>query len=452
MLVRFVVENILSFGERREFSLLANNRLKTLDHHKYDFGGFELLKLSSIYGANGAGKSNLIKAISLLREMVVHNSSASLIEDARFKFSDPHNSRQVLAIEFIQDEQPFLFAVSMKNSIVETEELYLSGMGEEDQLIYERSTSPEGNTKITFSKELEENERIQILKSVLVEDFVEPDKLILQFLSRRENEAFTEIKIVYKWFSEILTIIRPHTELNDLTIQIDKDKDLRRYAEDVIVSLHIGVTTLKVETRDAKEYLGEENETKIKELMKKLEMSDESVLGIQRPDGGQIVLEESDGKYRVKFLQLEHKGKYNKTASFETIEESDGTQRLLDFMPMFNFLSRQKKVYVVDEIDRSIHPLLIKELLRKFSTDTNSKGQLIFTTHESNLLDQEIFRQDEIWFAEKNNDGETDLYSLNDFKEHKTIDVQKGYLNGRYGSIPFLSDLKNLQWDKHDTE
>lgn len=452
MLVRFVVENVLSFGERKEFSLLANNRLKTLDHHKYDSRGVELLKLSSIYGANGAGKSNLIKAISLLKDMVVHNSSVSLMEDARFKFSDPHNSRQVLAIEFIQDEQPFLFAVSVKNSFIETEELYLSGMGKDDQLIYERKTSPDGSSTIMFSEELEKDERIQILKSVLVEDFVKPDKLILQFLSRRGNEAFTDIKIAYKWFSEVLTIIRPYTELNDLTTQIDNDKDLRRYAKEVIVSLHIGITTLKVESRDAKEYFGEENEPTIMELIKKMQMSDDTAFVIQRPDGGRIVLEESDGKYRVKFLQLEHKGKHNKTAYFATIEESDGTQRLLDFMPMFNFLSKRKKVYMVDEIDRSIHPLLIKELLRQFSYDKDSKGQLIFTTHESNLLDQELFRQDEIWFAEKNNDGETDLYSLNDFKEHKTIDIQKGYLNGRYGSIPFLADLKNLQWDKHDTE
>lgn len=76
-------------------------------------------------------------------------------------------------------------------------------------------------------------------------------------------------------------------------------------------------------------------------------------------------------------------------------------------------------------------------------------GQLIFTTHESNLLDQELFRQDEIWFAEKNQDGATDLYSLSDFKEHKTIDIRKGYLTGRYGSIPFLGNLKDLNWHEY---
>ena len=80
------------------------------------------------------------------------------------------------------------------------------------------------------------------------------------------------------------------------------------------------------------------------------------------------------------------------------------------------------------------------------------KSQIIFTTHESNLLDLEIFRQDEIWFAEKKQTGSTDLYALSDFKEHNTIDIRKGYLNGRYGSIPFLANLQDLNWHKYDSK
>ncbi|NDC41430.1 MAG: hypothetical protein EBZ77_07770 [Chitinophagia bacterium] len=100
----------------------------------------------------------------------------------------------------------------------------------------------------------------------------------------------------------------------------------------------------------------------------------------------------------------------------------------------------------IDEIERSIHPALIKELIRKFAADDTTLGQLIFTTHESNLLDQQLFRPDEIWFAEKNKQGATELYALSEFKEHHTIDIRKGYLNGRYGAIPFLSNLTDLNW------
>ncbi len=133
---------------------------------------------------------------------------------------------------------------------------------------------------------------------------------------------------------------------------------------------------------------------------------------------------------------------------FTATEESDGTRRLLDYLPALFEAINSRRVYLIDEIERSIHPLLIKELIRKFSHDEHTSGQLIFSTHESNLLDQDIFRPDEIWFAEKNKEGATELYPLSEFKEHHTIDIRKGYLNGRYGGIPFLGNLKDLNWDK----
>ncbi len=84
-------------------------------------------------------------------------------------------------------------------------------------------------------------------------------------------------------------------------------------------------------------------------------------------------------------------------------------------------------------------------------SNENTKGQLIFTTHESNLLDLDIFRQDEIWFSEKNNKtGSTQLYSLSDFKPRYDLDIRKGYLKGRFGAIPFLAHLEDLKWENHD--
>jgi AAA15 family ATPase/GTPase len=175
------------------------------------------------------------------------------------------------------------------------------------------------------------------------------------------------------------------------------------------------------------------------------------MIGLRSHNGDEIIIVKENNKIWVKTLKVGHIGKRNKSVFFNLDEESDGTVRLLDFVPAFKNVISDQKVYIIDEIERSIHPLLIKELVQKFSADSMTKGQLIFSTHESQLLNQEIFRQDEIWFAEKNNDGSTDLYSLNDFKEHKTIDIQKGYLNGRYGSIPFLGNLKDLKWHSYDT-
>jgi AAA15 family ATPase/GTPase len=93
-----------------------------------------------------------------------------------------------------------------------------------------------------------------------------------------------------------------------------------------------------------------------------------------------------------------------------------------------------------------MHPILIKDIMQKISESNTAKGQLVFTTHESGLLDQNIFRPDEIWFAQKDSEQATQLYPLSDYNIHKTANIENGYLIGRYGGIPFLSNLKDLHW------
>ena len=137
----------------------------------------------------------------------------------------------------------------------------------------------------------------------------------------------------------------------------------------------------------------------------------------------------------------------NNVVPFNFGIESDGTQRLVDYVPMLNGVMRGGKVFVIDEIERSIHPAVVKELVRLLSNDSWMDGQIVFTTHETCLLNQDILRTDEIWFAQKDKSGSTDLYSLSDYNVHATANVENGYLNGRYGAIPFLDDLKTLHWN-----
>ena len=104
--------------------------------------------------------------------------------------------------------------------------------------------------------------------------------------------------------------------------------------------------------------------------------------------------------------------------------------------------------YVIDELDRSLHPSLVRALVKRIVTDKNMKGQLIFTTHDAGLLDGEIFRNDEIWFAEKDRETQsTHLYTLDEFKPRTDLNLEKGYLNGRFGAIPFLAKLNELDWE-----
>jgi hypothetical protein len=453
MLIRFVIENIFSFGERKEFTAIPNNRLKTLEHHKYNFSDFNILKIASIYGANGAGKSNLIKSLELFQKLIVREKIPFRLKDSKFKFNSAEDDdNQIFAIEFIQKGIAFYYGIVLNDSRIATEELYISGLGKkEDRLVYERKTDESNNTTIIFLDEFENDEKSQILKSVLLEEFVRSDEPILKLLSNRDNKFLTNVKIAYMWFEDTLQIITPDSKPRALAHTIDTDKDFKNYAKGLMCSFNIGITDLTSEKKGIKEFFGEDNEREFEDLKKKVEDSPQKMIGLRSNKGDEIIIVNENGKIWVKTLKVGHVGKRDRTVLFNLDDESDGTVRLLDFVPAFKSVISEEKVYIIDEIERSIHPLLIKELVQKFSLDANTKGQLIFSTHESNLLNQEIFRQDEIWFVEKNEDGSTDLYSLNDFKEHKTIDIQKGYLNGRYGSIPFLGNLQDLNWHKYDT-
>ena len=452
MLIRFSVENLFSFGERKEFSMIPNKRLRTLHHHKYNENGFEILKLASIYGANGSGKSNFIKSINLFKEFVIGKTSIIEIKETKFKFNDvSQSSNQILAVDFIQDSIPFYYAIEISGTRIATEELYLSGLGiKEDELIFERTTNPDNKTDIVFSKEFENDETIEMFKSV-INDFVKAGGPILKLLSKRDNKFLANTKSAYKWFDETLQIIRPNSKPTPLAHKIDVDKEFNNYAKDLMCSFNLGVSDLISEKKEINEYFGEDNNKVINEIINDLTEHPDQIIGLRSNEGDEIIIVNEEEKIVVKSLRVGHIGRNNKQVLFDLKEESDGTVRLLDFIPAFKRVISSKKVYIIDEIERSIHPLLIKELVQKFSLDENTKGQMIFSTHESNLLDQAIFRLDEIWFTEKNRDGATDLYSLSDFKEHKTIDIQKGYLNGRYGSIPFLGNLQDLNWHDYDT-
>lgn len=450
MLIRFIVNNIASFGEQKEFNMLPMPRLRTFNTHKYTIGNFNILKMASIYGANASGKSNLIQSLNILKILIVEQEITNKFSQIEFKFKK-EKKPQVLVIEFFHDNKPFIYGIEIFNNIVITEELYISGLGKsEDELVFERKT--EFETKITTIKSplFEKDEESRVLKKVIEKNLSKPNKLIFKLLTTLDNDNLKIVRSALDWFEYNLEIITPQSKPDALVYRMDIDTNLKNYTESMMQSLFIGIDNIFSEKKTLESYFGEDDIDAINGLKEKLDLSEHKVLLFNK-NKEEMVIAKEDNEYFVKKLKLEHKGKDDIKASFHLEEESDGTVRLLELAPAFKDMISSEKVYIVDEIERSIHPLLIKELVRKFSCDDKSKGQLIFTTHESNLLDQDIFRQDEIWFAEKDKNGSTDLYSLSDFKEHNTIDIRKGYLNGRYGSIPFLANLKDLNWHKYDT-
>jgi hypothetical protein len=425
-------------------------RTTRMPHHLYESAGIPLLKLNAMYGANGAGKSNLIKALGLLRDFVVDGELPTEFLTETFRFNpEGSNLDSYLGVEFYSGETPFYYGITVNQGIVIEEELQISGLGKkEDITLFKRTdSSAEKKLAVIFHKSVMDDKEAGLFPSFLQNELLERNKLVLHYLKNRQNLVFNQYKLVYKWFESSLIIIEPKVRAGALAFHLDMNPRFRAYASELMKTFKTGIREIKVETLPVEEFFGEDDKEQAERIIADLKANPNKIKGASNVFE-EIIFVMEDNKALAKRLYFVHE-EDNGVQAFTAKEESDGTRRLLDYLPAFFEIITKEKVLVIDEIERSLHPLLAKELIRKFSVDTSAKGQLIFSTHESNLLDQEIFRPDEIWFAEKKPDGATHLYALSEFKEHHTIDIRKGYLNGRYGGIPFLGNLSDLNWDKY---
>ena len=270
--------------------------------------------------------------------------------------------------------------------------------------------------------------------------------LAFSFLGKLYATEFPIISNAYSWFTDKLQIVSPESSTGTIPHFMHVDKEFEIFVNSTIKEMNTGISELRVKT----EILDEEK-LSMSSLLYMVVNKAKEYQGIPQPFYDQYMGETAvviyeDGKILLKKLVAIHVDVNNNLIEMPIYKESDGTRRIIEYMPLFYSIYRNDAVYVVDEIERSIHPILIKEIIRKLSISEKLKGQLIFTTHESALLDLEVFRPDEIWFAQKDNEQATKLYPLSDFNIHNTANIENGYLNGRYGGIPFLSNLKDLNW------
>lgn len=448
MLIRLIIKNLFSFKEPTEFNMLPG-RFNRMNYHVYKTGNIELLKLNAMYGANGAGKSNLIKSLALLSEFVRTGNLPIEFLVETFKFDKDSRKKDVyLGVEFIKDEIPYYYGITINQGIITEEELLISGIGKKEDLSLFIRTDKAGekDLQLNFSKEVMNDNEASIFPLFLKNEILERNKPVLFHMASRKNKVFDPYIKALEWFTTDLVPIMPSSRPSGLSLQLEQDKAFYNFASEVMQSFNTGIKSIKVDNIPIEDFFGEEDKQQAERITAELKANPNKIRPFISEHEEIIFVLIGDRAYakRLYFLHDTDDG----VEKFTAAEESDGTNRLLDYLPAFYTAIKTKRIYLIDEIERSVHPLLIKELIKKFSHDESTKGQLIFSTHESNLLDQDIFRPDEIWFAEKNK-GATEVYALSEFKEHHTIDIRKGYLNGRYGGIPFLGNLKDLNWDKY---
>ncbi|WP_158534945.1 AAA family ATPase [Mucilaginibacter hurinus] len=416
--------------------------IRRLPNHVFGFKKIDLLKSAVIYGANGAGKSNLIQAITILREIVVNETTDFVSEDSFFRLDNNENKPTTFEVEFLNEGGAYAYGLSFHNNVIQEEWLFKLNFGSKpDEPIFERKLKKGGVESLKFGPKYSKTPKDKLLAQVY-EELLEPDR---PFLTLVKEKRFKEIQDTKHWLDKRVLIIFPRMQYSGLVNNFLDDESFRNFTNEIITTFETGIKELDVLTIDFDLYFGEDNSSEKDRVLKRIRTGEIESVGDNRNALAMI----EDGKAVVKKPVAYHTDSNGKKVKFELFEESDGTLRLIDFIPVLYLINHFPVTVIIDEIDQSIHPALLKEFIAKVQNSPNRIGQLIFTTHESNLLDLDLFRQDEIWFAEKNAACATHFYVLSDYDVRTDLDIRKGYLSGRFGAIPFLGNFKDLKWEKY---
>ena len=424
MLIDFSVENFLSIKEEVCFSLLASSD-KSLDNNlitgEKALKKNSLLRSAVLYGANASGKSNFLKALAYLRFLVA--TSSKNIPSQNIKFLPFKLDKKWLSkpskfdINFIQGGIRYNYKVSFTSEKVIDESLYYYPKGIK-ATIFERNDTT--NYKFTIDKSKQNGMAERTLENIF-------------YLSNSAQQNYDMTLEPFKWFLEILTIIGPNELLNEHpTANLIHENE--KFKETVLKALDVADLTINNLNVSIQEIPVDDYSNLPDDMMKFVNDPNNKIDHVEQID-----------------LKLFHKGideKRNEIdVQFDFHEESDGTQRLFSLIgPWMNSL-RKGSILVVDELDSKLHPFLCKYLIDMFNNPeiNKSNSQLVFTTHNSSLLNQDIFRRDQIWFTEKDAKyGNTNIFSLLEFKQRKDVNIEKGYLAGRYVAVPFIKNIESV--------
>jgi AAA15 family ATPase/GTPase len=453
MIVSFSVENFRSFHAEATLSLIASNRLAgEHGNHAVAVSGTpaKVLRTAVIYGANGAGKSNLFKSLDYLRSLALPFYGRDRESTGReaFRFGGMQDEPSSFDLQFIANGKVYRYVIRVDDRQVVDEWLG------EDADSRERALFQRGRERdVVLGSQVREYQRLAALATV----GAPPTQSFLSTVAAAAlptDDIGPDLASTIDWFSTVLNLVPPGLSQMPLWRKLNDDPTLLDFASDFLRSSSTGVDRLQImkseiPREELPDFVGEQMAVR---LVQDAESGRRRLTRASRAAGGAwIEVAGSDG-FRSVRCQSTHKTQDGSTVTLDLEDESDGTRRLLDLLPALHQMQRQGGVYFVDEIDRSMHPILVRQLLEFFlNSRGENPGQMILTTHESSLLDLDLLRRDEIWFAEKDSDQATRLYSLADFKVRNDLEIRKHYLQGRFGAIPFLGSLDRLMKGKDET-
>jgi AAA15 family ATPase/GTPase len=407
MLIEFSVGNYRSFKDVVTFSMLAapiQHPDENIDRNNVFAANKEidLLRSAAIYGANASGKSNLIRALSFMRDFVIDSAIGRRVKEPIdtevYRLSrDMDGQPSCFQIVFLIGSTRYRYGFEVDRHSVTSEWLYQTLRTKETELFYREKNKFTVSTKFDDARSLVKNTRSNALLLSVVAQF---------------NGKIS--RGVLDWFENISKIVNRDDEENYATMSIDALIENNR-TEDIITlvkGLDLGIENIKIVEIPIPELQGF-SKSEIKTTHWKYD--------------------DNDGRVAIEDFDLE-------------AEESAGTQKLFYISKLLIDLLDEGGLLIVDELDARLHPLITCAIVKLFnSSKTNPhNAQLIFTTHDTNLLSCGLFRKDQIWFTEKNRYGATDLYSLVEYQIPDDAPFEQDYIAGRYGAVPFIGDLSRL--------
>lgn len=454
MLIRFNVKNFLSFSKREdgkseEFSMIAG-KVRNKKAHVYDNGKIKLLKFAAIYGANAAGKSNLVKALDFMKHVILYGLPKGYT-DKYCKIDESNKEKEsYFELEIMLDERYYAygFEVILNQSKFVSEWLIELTSDNKEKLIFSRDVI---KGTFEFGVELKEKGLIDKLE-VYAEDIQEDDSvLLLSMMNKNKRTLYQQYKNatifqdIYMWIHDNLDVNYPNRPISDYSYMTKTEK-IRDICK-IISSFGTGITEFEMVDVEPDKVLGNIPKRLRDDLISEIEAKTAELKRNEKRKGFAVVMRSSrdffilnvdkEENIECKTIKFSH-GKEN--VLFNISEESDGTVRVLDLLEVL--LSGEGKTYVIDELDRCLHPSLTYKFVDTFLQLAEKRNiQLIVTTHESRLLDFDLLRRDEIWFVNKRKSGESDIYSLEEYNARFDQKIDKAYLEGRYGGVPVFSTV-----------
>jgi uncharacterized protein len=429
MLIEFRVENFRSFKTEQVFTMVASSDT-TLPENTFETSAFpknKLLTTAAIYGANASGKTNLIKALSFVEWFVTNSHRRDInakIPVEPFLLDDTNaNSPTTFELTFIHQSVRYQYGFVISSSKVIEEWLFAYPSSRVQRWFERKDPDQPGNFKTEdnswdFRSTLKGENRSIALQT-------RPNVL---FLSKAADSNHKQLKQVYDWFDSCLDTYVDIQKLPPLLTanMLKNNPALEQQVKNLLTIADLGISDFRVE----------EKELNLKDTS--LENLPDDLRNFFQSDFFQ-----NNANKTWQITMAHHTNNPAIDKFFPLQDESLGTERLFALAGIILTALEEGRVLVIDELDSSLHPMLVRYIVSLFHNPNMNPGgaQLIFNTHDVTLLESEFLRRDQIWLVEKDNVNASHLYPLSDFKPRKSEAFQKNYLQGRYGATPIIGNL-----------